>query len=347
MPFRTLPARDAAGARLAAALDACQRMTAHAAPRRRGRRLIVLAVAIVLAGCSVNDLLLNPEEARDTQAADPVDPAANGDVARKITVENRAGNKLVGWLFSARGDRGIVLAAGGNGTGTPHTYAYNRFLLHHGFRVLVFSYQGFDQNEGVADIGSIAGDVEAFHSYAARQFPGEPIGFVGESIGAIAGLCGAAGDYAVMSLEGLIDPSSIAYTIIDSYVPAPLSYVLSFTFHPGAVLYEAAVPGELNARDCAARNERTAMLFLNQRKDPVSSLALVRELARAHPAHITVLELPDSAAHPHLVVSHSREAQARIVAFIKTHLKTQAADRPARKPSAPGGHAASRVAIVD
>jgi hypothetical protein len=279
--------------------------------------ILALCLNLAIGGCSVNDLLIDPDEARATQAVDPVDPAINGDVPREISVLNRTGHKLTGWLFASEGDRGTVLVAGGNGMGTPHTYLYNRFLLRKGFRVLVFSYQGFDQNEGEADIGSVTGDAEAFRAFVAAAYPGEPIGFVGESIGAIAGLCSVPNGYDAMALEGLVDPKSVAYSIVYANVPAPLSYVLSFVFGPIAAAYEAAVPSELDASECAARHEQTELLFLNQRNDPVSSFELVQQLMALRPDRSALVVLPNSAEHPHLEVTYNRKAQDRILALFR------------------------------
>ena len=286
--------------------------------RRVGRAFSFLLLALALGGCSVNDLLLEPQEARETQAADPVDPRRNGDLPEEIVVTNAAQRRLVGWLFAQPGDRGIVLVAGGNGMGIAHTYSYNRFLLGRGFRVLVFSYQGFDDNEGEADIASLPGDAEAFHAAMRRRFPGEPVAFLGESIGAIAGLCDiAAADFSGLALEGLIDPKSVADTIIDSYFPRPLSDVMSFTIGRTSVLYSALVPPALSADGCSARLRSAEVLFLHQRRDPVASFATVEHLAQLRPRHSTILELPPPPSHAHLSLGNNAAAQAQVVDFIR------------------------------
>jgi hypothetical protein len=301
--------------------------------------VLALAQALALGACSVNDLLLEPSEARETQAADPVDPRRNGDLPEEIVVRNGAQHKLVGWLFASPGDHGTVLVAGGNGMGIAHTYTYNRFLLGHGFRVLVFSYQGFDDNEGKADIGSLPGDTEAFHSAVLRRFPGEPVAFLGESIGAIAGFCAAAADdFSALALEGLIDPKSVANTIIDSYFPSPLSDVMSFTVGRAAVFYSALVPTSLAADGCSSRLRDTEVLFLHQRQDPVASFATIEHLAHLRPEHSTVVELPRPASHAHLSLSHDAAAQAQVVGFISGNLaKAIAAGGPPAHQSASSG----------
>jgi hypothetical protein len=296
---------------------------------RRSGRALPLLIALTLAGCSVNDLLLEPQEARETQSADPVDPRRNGDRPEEIVVANADGRRLVGWLFAAPGDRGTVLVAGGNGMGIAHTYAYNRFLLGHGFRVLVFSYQGFDGNEGEADIASLPGDAAAFHQAMRRRFPGEPLAFLGESIGAIAGFCDAgAGDFSGLALEGLIDPKSVADTIIDSYFSSPLSDVMSFTIGRTSVLYSSAVPDTLSADRCSARLDAAEVLFLHQRRDPVAAFATVAHLAELRPRHSTILELPSPPSHAHLSLAGNAAAQAQVVDFIRSNLERASVASP-------------------
>jgi hypothetical protein len=311
--------------------------------RRLPRTIPFLALALALWGCSVNDLLLEPKEAQETQASDPVDPRRNGDLAEEIAVTNAQGRRLVGWLFASPGDRGTVLVAGGNGMGIAHTYAYNRFLLGHGFRVLVFSYQGFDDNEGKADIASLPGDTEAFHAAMRGRFPDEPVAFLGESIGAIAGFCdGAAGDFSALALEGLIDPKSVAGTIIDSHFPSPLSDVMSFAVGPMSVLYSAAVPDALSAASCSTRLRGAEVLFLHQRRDPVASFATVEHLAQLRPRHSTIVELPPPPSHAHLSLGNNAAGQAQVVAFLRGNLakasvatRTDAARLSASSPRPP------------
>jgi len=75
---------------------------------------VTLLSLLSLTGCAFNDLFVIPSEAKQQQAADPIDPRQNGDVPQEIVVRNTNGHKLTGWLFSAPGDRGTVLVAGGS-----------------------------------------------------------------------------------------------------------------------------------------------------------------------------------------------------------------------------------------
>ncbi len=277
----------------------------------------------MLSGCSLNDFFVIPSEAREQQATDPVDPRRNGDMPQEITVRNAMGHKLVGWLFAAPGDRGTVLVAGGNGMGIAHTYDYNRFLLGNQFRVLVFSYQGFDDNEGEADISTLPGDAEAFRAAIAQRFPGEPLAFVGESIGAISGFCAAgAGNFSAMVLEGLIDPKSIPYSVVYSYVPFPISYMLLYGLRPTVMIYAATIPDTVDADQCSARLDQTEVLFANFRDDPISAFSTIEHLVALRSRHSTLLELPPPTTKGHLSVVHNPDAQGKIVAFIKDNFAT-------------------------
>ena len=279
---------------------------------------ITLLSLFSLAGCAFNYLFVIPSEAKQQQAADPVDPRQNGDVPQEIVVRNTNGHKLTGWLFAAPGDRGTVLVAGGNGMGIAHTYAYNRFLLGRHFRVLVFSYEGFDQNEGKADLATLPGDAEAFRAEIARRYPTEPIAFVGESIGAIAGFCAPqANRFSALVLEGLIDPKSIPYTVVYSYVPSPLSEMIAYGLRPVIALYASSIPDSVDAAECSIRLADAPVMFINFRDDPVSSFANIEHLVALRPTHSTLVELPHPTTKGHLVLTHRPDTQNEVVDFIE------------------------------
>src|SRR5204863_4926496 len=114
----------------------------------RGATVLMLS-AFLFTGCATR-VFLHPETARNAFARRPVDPAQFGDSPEFVTVTNRLGRRLTGWLFAAPENGGVVLVADGNATGIAHTYDYNRFLLHKRFNVLVTSYQGYNTNDGPA-----------------------------------------------------------------------------------------------------------------------------------------------------------------------------------------------------
>ncbi|HLJ64821.1 MAG TPA: hypothetical protein VKT70_11985, partial [Stellaceae bacterium] len=78
-------------------------------------KLFCCLVALLgLAGCSVNDLLMVPSEARELQRKDPIDPVDYGDTPEAVDVRNGGGYRLTGWLFTEKDDYGTVMVLGGN-----------------------------------------------------------------------------------------------------------------------------------------------------------------------------------------------------------------------------------------
>ena len=97
------------------------------------------------------------------ESNDPhLDPKDAGYSYQTVTVTNAQGYRLTGWLFDKSGDHGTVLVAGGNAQNISSTYSVSRYLINNGFRVLVFTYQGFGDNEGHADLNSLIGDAQVF-----------------------------------------------------------------------------------------------------------------------------------------------------------------------------------------
>jgi hypothetical protein len=116
-------------------------------PRFRSRALsaslpllCIVLVAIAISGCA-SYWLLYPSRA---EATDPhLDPAASGNHYEVISVINANRVSLKGWLFAKPGDRGTALILGGNAMNISATYAQSKYLIGHGFRVLIFTWQGF------------------------------------------------------------------------------------------------------------------------------------------------------------------------------------------------------------
>src|SRR5437879_5256362 len=122
----------------------------------RSRRLMVLvsSALLLLNGCATR-VLLHPDTARTAAARRPVIPGSYGDHPEFIKITNQNGCRLTGWVFFSPTNHGMILVGDGNATGIAQTYEYNRYIMNRGFNVLVLSYQGFDANEGKADIKSL------------------------------------------------------------------------------------------------------------------------------------------------------------------------------------------------
>jgi hypothetical protein len=113
-------------------------------------------------GCA-SQIFLYPE---NSQRLAGRSPAPGGET---IAIRNAAGNELGGVLLAAPGDHGTVMVSGGNGMGRYQTARYTAFLRGHGFRVLTFSFQGYDDNGGEASLGSLLGDARGFYEVLRRR----------------------------------------------------------------------------------------------------------------------------------------------------------------------------------
>jgi uncharacterized protein len=273
------------------------------------RFAIVMAMAAMLiaSGCA-NFWLLYPGSADNN---DPLlDPEASGLSHEEVVVTNAQGNRLVGWLFASDGDRGTVLVAGGNAQNLSSIYGDCRYLIGNGFRVLVFTYQGFDQNGGRADLNSLIGDAQAFYLYAQLRYPGDKIALVGYSLGAVTGIC--LGDRKPLSAivgEGSFNPKTI---IADTHLMVPSVLASKFT---------AGVPDELDTRQCLQKLNSVPVLFLHSPGDPLAPYNSARELYDSYsgPKEFIVTK-PESGADAHYGSFTDPDAQTKVLDFLKQHL---------------------------
>ena len=130
----------------------------------------------------------------------------------------------------------LCLVAGGNAQNISSTYSVSRYLINNGFRVLVFTYQGFGDNQGHADLSSLIGDAQAFYRFAENKYKSEPIAFAGYSTGAVTGLClGDREQLSALVVEGTFNPKTIVNDkklyvamlvdpMLESSVPDDLGY---------------------------------------------------------------------------------------------------------------------------
>jgi len=270
-------------------------------------RLSVLCVAIATSGCA-SFWLLYPGMAR---SHDPhLDPQASGHSYQIVSVTNGQGFKLVGWLFSNPSDRGTALIAGGNAQDISSTYSVSRYLIGNGFRILNFTYQGFDTNEGDSELTSLEGDARAFYLFAQNRFPGEPIAFVGYSLGAVTGICLADTETlnAVVA-EGSFNPK----TIVEDkhlWIAMPLSGMFS-----------SSVPDELDTSRCLSQLQSVPIMFLHGQEDPLAPYDSARRLYEGYQGPKQFVEThPAVGADAHYGSVSDPEARAKVLAFLKQHL---------------------------
>jgi uncharacterized protein len=262
---------------------------------------------LTISGCA-SYWLLYPGMA---ESNDPhLDPKDAGYSYQAVTVTNPQGYQLTGWLFDSPADHGTVLIAGGNAQNISSTYSVSRYLIGNGFRVLVFTYQGFGTNGGRADLTSLIGDAQAFYTLAEKRYGGESIAFVGYSTGAVTGLCmGDREPLNAIVVEGTFNPK----TIIDDkhlYVAMPLSPML-----------ESSVPDELDTSRCLRELKTVPVLFLHNPNDPLAPYDSAKRLFDGYQGpkeFIDTRAAPGADAHYGSV--SDPDARAKVLAFLKLHL---------------------------
>jgi len=279
--------------------------------RRIARELVplvlVLIVALTASGCA-SFWLLYPGMA---ESNDPhLDPKDAGYSYQTVTVTNAQGYRLKGWLFDSPGEHGTLLVAGGNAQNISSTYAVSRYLINNGFRVLVFTYQGFGDNEGHAELGSLIGDAQAFYVFIENKYKGEPIAFAGYSTGAVTGLClGDREQLNAVVVEGTFNPKTV---IADKHL------YIAMAVDP---MLESSVPDELDTSRCLQQLKSIPVLFLHNTNDPLAPYDSARRLFDSYQGpkeFIDTKAAPGADAH-YGSVSDS-EARARVLAFLRLHL---------------------------
>ncbi|MGG7056328.1 alpha/beta hydrolase [Nitrosomonas sp. ANs5] len=284
--------------------------------------LLITVLVALLTGCA-SRLMLYPELARSMDAFYQPPPAPNGYRLQAITVSNDSGHKLRGLLFESEGDIGTVIVSGGNAMSRHHTLEYYRFLLGHGFRVLVISFQGYDDNEGRADLYSLVGDVAAFHSDLKSRYPDERIAYSGHSISSAAGLCLPlrTGKLAAIIVEGAFDPKSIAYTKLkQAWYLWPLFPILL----PTALIVSATSPNAFDVTHCINTYSDIPIIFVHHPDDRVTPYRQALSLFSKYRGSKQFL-VPQQANPPHYHANlrNDESTQKIIIQFLQTHLSAR------------------------
>jgi hypothetical protein len=274
---------------------------------------------IFLSGCATQ-IFLHPETARRAFVARPVDPATYHDRPEIITVTNATGHRLTGWLFTSETNRGIVLVGDGNATGMAHTYEYNRFLLNQGFNVLILSYQGFDTNDGPANIKSLVSDVESFYQYCRVRFQGQRIALVAESISTAPFFVCASRhpEISAVVLEALVNPRTVAYSQANDiwwiYPIYPTTLLNTF-------LITCSVPKELDLRTALKRHPQIPALFIHHPRDRITPYRTARKIYQQYEGPKEWLELDYNGNNArHMIASGDEHVTRSILAFLRSRL---------------------------
>jgi pimeloyl-ACP methyl ester carboxylesterase len=244
------------------------------------------------------------------ESNDPhLDPKDAGYSYQTVTVANAQGYRLTGWLFDNPGDHGTLLVAGGNAQNISSTYSVSRYLINNGFRVVVFTYQGFGDNQGHADLSSLIGDAEAFYSLAANKYKGEPIAFAGYSTGAVTGLClGDREQLRAVVVESTFNPKTI--------VNDKKLYV-AMLVDP---MLESSVPDTLDTSRCLQELKAVPVLFLHNANDPLAPYQSARRLFNSYQGPKEFIDTNAAGADAHYGSVSDPQARARVLAFLKLHL---------------------------
>ncbi len=245
------------------------------------------------------------------ESNDPhLDPKDAGYSYQTVSVTNAQGYRLTGWLFDKSGDYGTVLVAGGNAQNISSTYSVSRYLINNGFRVLVFTYQGFGSNEGHADLNSLISDAQAFYVFIENKYKREPIAFAGYSTGAVTGLCLADRDQlSAVVVEGTFNPKTV---ISDKHL------YIAMAVDP---MLESSVPDDLDTSRCLQELKSVPVLFLHNPNDPLAPYDSARRLFDSYQGpkeFIDTNAAPGTDAHYGSV--SDPEARTRVLEFLKLHL---------------------------
>ena len=275
------------------------------------RRVLVAGMLFAIfttSGCA-SFWLLYPGMA---ESNDPhLNPKDAGYSYETVTVTNAQGYQLTGWLFARPGDHGTALIAGGNAQSISSTYSVSRYLINNGFRVLIFSYQGFGNNDGHAELTSLIGDAQAFYAFAKRSNANESIAFVGYSTGAVTGIClGDREPLSAIVVEGTFNPK----TIVEDkhlYIAMPLDS-----------MFKSAVPDELDTNRCLQGLKSVPVLFLHNRNDPLAPYDSARRIFDSYqgPKEFIDTRQVSGGADAHYGSMTDPEARAKVLAFLKHHL---------------------------
>lgn len=278
----------------------------------RGRTALAIALlAAYTTGCA-STILLQPQFTRRAQGT-PAD-------ADRVALENTRGAELSAFLSAADGDYGTVMVSGGNAMGKGQTYRYTSFLRGQGFRVMTFSFEGYDSNTGEADLGSMAGDARAIYDELNTRFPGEPVAYLASSISTAAALCLPARtpELSGVILEGAINLQTLPFQKMVQWWPLLPLFPLTL---PYAGLVSATVPSELAAGRCARDAGHTPALFVHHPRDIMTSYASARRLYDKYAGPKEFVVLRSRNRQYHLLLARDRAAQSAVLTNLRNWLQ--------------------------
>jgi hypothetical protein len=229
-------------------------------------------------------------------------------------------HRLIGWAFFSPTNNGVILVGDGNATGIAQTCEYNRYLLNRGFNVVVLSYQGFDSNEGKADINSLFGDVEAFYVCCRSRCPGQRIALMAESISTAPLFCFASRhpEIAALVLEAMVNPKTVAFAKLNDWWFFYPCYPLTFSV---ALFMSGGVPDNLNVQKALQNHPAIPALFVHHPKDKITPYRAARRIFEQYegPKEWLIVQA-DHSWERHMTASYDREISERVIRFLQDRL---------------------------
>jgi pimeloyl-ACP methyl ester carboxylesterase len=199
--------------------------------------------------------------------------------------------------------------------------------VHQGFNVVFLSYQGFDTNDGYADLASLCDDVGTFHRFCQERFPGQPIALIGESLSAGVFFCFASRhpEVACGVFDSVVDLKRVAFTKINDSWPLFVAYPIT---GPVALMISAGVPGELSAQKALARRSLVPALFIHHPEDPVTPYRGACHIYENYAGPKEFIRLETENADLHMAGQTKPEVQAQVLSFLRRHLHADESNPP-------------------
>jgi hypothetical protein len=183
------------------------------------------------------------------------------------------------------------------------------------------SYQGYDANEGAADIRSLLGDVEAFYLFCRERFPGQHIGLVAESLSTAPFLCFASlhPEVSALVLEAVINLKTIALAKVNECWPLYPIYPLGLCV---ALIVSVGVPDNLSFRQALGHHSVIPALFIHHPEDKVTPYRSAHRIFERYygPKEWITLQTEHSKEF-HMTASDDLEVRGRVIDFLENQLK--------------------------
>ncbi len=293
--------------------DASSRIT------RGGRKLracFIIGLSLQLSACA-SSVLLDPEHSRDRPW--PELTADSRETLQRVELHNEAGNRLTMLVYEQPGDYGSVMVSGGDSMGRKTTSIYTQFLHNRGYRIIIFSFQGYDDNPGRAELKALPGDAASVYNEILSRYPGEPVVYLATSVSTAAALClpaqappGPEG----LILEAAMNVRTIAFATVSQ---PPLVWPLLPLTLPLAAGISVDVPNNLAPAACMAKAEQVPALFLHHPNDDIVPYKSALRLFESYPGEKWFYDFTlENHGTSHLLLNLDRGGQRAVLDFVRS-----------------------------